>query len=146
MMRSILVACLTAFVVTAPAFAQQMEDSQADEPDEPRPATAVCLIGEHSGFPEADARTAALLVCDELRKQGISVGEPVYRAPYSASVYRVGLHRLGQKVLVRLSRGKPRRNGPYRAPAPVGKYRRDDPSRAAIGRCARPPKIARFHG
>ena len=124
MLRFILVACLTAFVVTAPAFAQQMEDSQADEPDEPRPATAVCLIGEHepneprpapavcligahSGFPEADARTAALLVCDELRKQGISVGEPVYRAPYSASVYRVGLHRLGQKVLVRLSRENP---------------------------------------
>ena len=176
MLRFVLVACLTAFVVTAPAFAQQMEDvvhlkngsivrgtiieqipggllkiqtqdgsvfvyimdeiakiskkpvemsgrvdakkdapvaetgtpsSQADEPDEPRPAPAVCLIGEHSGFPEADARTAALLVCDELRKQGISVGEPVYRAPYSASVYRVGLHRLGQKVLVRLSRENP---------------------------------------
>ena len=107
MMRSILVACLTAFVVTAPVFAQQMEDSQADEPDEPRPAPAVCLIGEHSGFPEADARTAALLVCDELRKQGIPVGEPVYRAPYSASGYRVGLHRLGQKVLVRLSQENP---------------------------------------
>ena len=178
MLRFILVACLTAFAVTAPAFAQQMEDvvhlkngsivrgtiieqllgeslkiqtqggsvfvytmdeiakiskepvemsgrvdakkdapapvaetetpsSQADEPDEPRPAPAVCLIGEHSGFPEAEARTAALLVCDELRKQGILVGEPVYRAPISASVYRVGLHRLGQKVLVRLSRENP---------------------------------------
>ena len=176
MLRFILVACLTAFVVTTPAFAQQMEDvvhlkngsivrgtiieqlpgeslkiqtqggsvfvytmdeiakiskepvemggrvdakkdapvaetetpsSQADEPNEPRPAPAVCLIGAHSGFPEADARTAALLLCDELRKQGISVGEPVYRAPDSASVYRVGLHRLGQKVLVRLSRENP---------------------------------------
>ena len=176
MLRFILVACLTAFVVTTPAFAQQMEDvvhlkngsivrgtiieqlpgeslkiqtqggsvfvytmdeiakiskepvemggrvdakkdapvaetetpsSQADEPNEPRPAPAVCLIGAHSGFPEADARTAALLLCDELRKQGISVGEPVYRAPISASVYRVGLHRLGQKVLVRLSRENP---------------------------------------
>ena len=51
MLRFILVACLTAFVVTAPAFAQQMEDSRADEPDEPRPATAVCLIGRTFGFP-----------------------------------------------------------------------------------------------
>ena len=173
MLRSILVACLTAFVVTAPAFAQQMEDvvhlkngsivrgtiieqipggllkiqtqdgsvfvyimgeiakiskkpvemsgrvdAKKDAPvaetetpssqaDEPRPAPAVCLIGEHSGFPAADARTAALLICDELRKQGILVGGPVYRAPISASVYRVGLHRLGQKVLVRLSRENP---------------------------------------
>ena len=93
MLRFILVACLMAFVVTAPAFAQQTEDSQADEPV---PDPAVCLIGEHSGFPEADARTAALLVCDELRKQGIPVGEPVYRAPDSASIYRVDLYRLGQ--------------------------------------------------
>ena len=65
------------------------------------------MIGEHSGFPEADARTAALLICDELRKQGIPVGDPVYRAPISASVYRVDLHRLGQKVLVRLSQESP---------------------------------------
>ncbi len=74
---------------------------------QPIPTPAVCLIGEHSGFPEADARTAALLICDELRKQGIPVGEPVYRTPDSASVYRLGLHRLGQKILVRLSHENP---------------------------------------
>ncbi len=74
---------------------------------EPIPATAVCLIGDHSGFPEADARTAALLVCDELRKQGIPIGEPVYEAPASASIYRVALHRLGQKVLARLNQENP---------------------------------------
>ena len=91
----------------APVAETETPSSQADEPNEPRPAPAVCLIGAHSGFPEADARTAALLLCDELRKQGISVGEPVYRAPDSASIYRVGLHRLGQKVLVRLSRENP---------------------------------------
>lgn len=173
MLRFILVACLTAFVVTAPVFAQQTEDvvhlkngsivrgtiieqipgeslkiqtqggsvfvytmneiakiskepvemsgrvdAKKDTPvaetetpfsqaDEPVPAPAVCLIGEHSGFPEADARTAALLICDELRKQGIPVGDPVYRAPISTSVYRVDLHRLGQKVLVRLSQESP---------------------------------------
>ena len=98
MLRFILVvvACLTVFALTPSVFAQQME-----------PAPAVCLIGEYSGFPEADARTAALLVCDELRKQGISVGEPVYRAPDSASMYRVDLHRLGKKIIVRLSHENP---------------------------------------
>ena len=74
---------------------------------QPGPTPSVCLIGEHSGFPEADARTAALLVCGELRKQGIPVGEPVYRAPNSTSIYRVALHRLGQKLLVRLSHENP---------------------------------------
>ena len=71
------------------------------------PAPPVCVIGEHSGFPEADARTAALLVCGELRKQGIRVGEPVYRAPEGADRYRLGLHRLGQKILVRLTHVDP---------------------------------------
>ena len=71
------------------------------------PTGPVCVIGEHSGFPEADARTAALLVCGELRKQGVPVGEPVYRAPEGADRYRLGLHRLGQKILVRLSHVDP---------------------------------------
>ena len=71
------------------------------------PTGPVCVIGEHSGFPEADARTAALLVCGELRKQGVPVGEPVYRAPEGADRYRLGLHRLGQKILVRLSHEDP---------------------------------------
>ena len=65
------------------------------------------MIGEHSGFPQADARTAALLVCGELSKEGIAVGEPVFRGPDSASIYRLGLHRLGQKILVRLSHENP---------------------------------------
>ncbi len=36
--------------------------------------SAACLIGDHPGIPESDAQTAALLVCDELRKQGIPNG------------------------------------------------------------------------
>ena len=44
-------------------------------------APAVCLIDDHPGILESDAQTAALLVCDELRKQGISVSDPVYEAP-----------------------------------------------------------------
>ena len=81
--------------------------AQTDEQHETRPAPAVCLIGEHPGFPEAEARTAALLVRDELRRRDLPVGGPVYRAPDSASVYRVDLYRLGQNVLVRLSQEDP---------------------------------------
>ena len=73
---------------------------QADVP-------AVCLIGDHPGIPESDAQTAALLVYDELRKQGISITDPVYEVPTSANVYRVVLRRLGEKIIVRLSQEKP---------------------------------------
>ena len=74
--------------------------AQADTP-------AVCLIGDHPGIPESDAQTAALLVCDELRKQGISITDPVYEAPASANAYRVVLRRLGEKIIVRLSQENP---------------------------------------
>ena len=74
--------------------------AQADTP-------AVCLIGDHPGIPESDAQTAALLVCDELHKQGISITDPVYEAPTTANAYRVVLRRLGEKIIVRLSHEKP---------------------------------------
>ena len=48
-----------------------------------------------------------MLVCDELRKQGISVSDPVYEAPTSANAYRVVLRRLGEKIIVRLSQENP---------------------------------------
>ena len=67
---------------------------------------AVCLIGGHPGIPDSDAQTAALLVCDALRKQGISVTDPVYAPPASANAYRVVLRRLGEKIFVRLSHEK----------------------------------------
>ena len=104
-----LLACITAFFLTSPVFSQQVSAPETENPGpslqavEPPPAPAACLVGEHSGFPEADARTAALLVCGELNKQGIAVGEPAFRAPDSGGIYRLGLHRLGQKILVRLS-------------------------------------------
>ena len=69
--------------------------------------SAVCLIGDHPGILDSDAQTAALLVCDELRKQGIPITAPVYEAPASANVYRVVLRRLGEKIIVRLSQEKP---------------------------------------
>ena len=82
------------FLPVVPAVAQ------ADAP-------AACLIGDHPGIPESDAQTAALLVCDELRKQGISVTDPVYEAPATANAYRVVLRRLGEKIFVRLSQENP---------------------------------------
>lgn len=74
--------------------------AQADAP-------AVCLIGDHPGIPDFDAQTAALLVCDELRKQGIPVTDPAYEAPASTNAYRIVLRRLGEKIFVRLSHESP---------------------------------------
>ena len=74
---------------------------------DPALVPAVCLIGDHPGIPESDAQTAAMLICDELRKQGISVTDPVYEAPASTSAYRVVLRRLGEKIIVRLSQENP---------------------------------------
>ena len=67
----------------------------------------ILLIGDHQGIEEADAQTAALVIALELRKQGISVGEPVYEASASATVYRVNLRRLGEKILVHLTQEIP---------------------------------------
>ena len=65
--------------------------------------SAAVLIGDHAGIPDADAQTAAMLVHDELRKQGISVSEPVHEVPVAASVYRIVMRPLGTKIFVRLS-------------------------------------------
>ncbi len=131
MQKLILVILFAATVATAPLFAQKMEDvvrlrdgsvvgaennnpaqeaesgGDAYQTADPQLSPATCLIGNHLGFQKADAQTAALLLCGELRKQGITVGQPVFHAPDSGSIYRVGLHPLGQKVLVRLSHENP---------------------------------------
>ncbi len=103
MQRLIVVACLTVLAAASPVFAQE----NANEPDESMSDTAVCLIGDHGDLPEADAHTAAFLVCRELRNQGVQVGEPVYDVAASAIAYRVTLHVLGQNILVRLSQEAP---------------------------------------
>ena len=103
MQRFIVIACLMALAAATPVFAQE----NANEADEPMSDPAVCLIGDHADLPEADAHTAAFLVCRHLRNQGVQVGEPVYDAPDSATVYRVSLHLLGQYVLVHLSQETP---------------------------------------
>lgn len=103
MQRLIVIVCLTALAAASPVFAQE----NANEPDESMSDTAVCLIGDHADLPEADARTSAFLVCRHLRDQGIQVGEPVYDAPDTATVYRVSLRILGQYILVHLAQETP---------------------------------------
>ena len=75
--------------------------------DPSAPSTTAVLIGDNPGIPDTDAQTAAMLVYDELRKQGISVSEPVYEVPASASVYRIVMRPLGTKIFVRLSEERP---------------------------------------
>ena len=74
---------------------------------ETKGSDAVLLIGDYQGIDETDAQSAALLVALELRKQGISVGDPVYEADTSASVYRISFRRLGGKILVHLTQETP---------------------------------------
>jgi hypothetical protein len=64
---------------------------------------AVLLIGDHEGIDETDAQNAALLVTEELYKQGIAVIDPVHEVPAEATVYRVVLRRSDEKILFRLS-------------------------------------------
>ena len=90
------------FNILFTALAQQNSGQTEAEDSE-----AILLIGNHQGIDEADAQTAALLVAVELRKQSISVGDPVYEAPTSAMVYRVNLRRLGEKILVHLTQEIP---------------------------------------
>ena len=80
---------------------------QNSELREAKVADAVLLIGDHPGIDEIDAQSAALLVALELRKQGITVGDPVYEVSTSANVYRVDFRRLGEKILVRVSQETP---------------------------------------
>ena len=68
---------------------------------------AIYLIGDHEGIDETDAQNAALLVAVELRKQGISVTDPVYEAPDTANVYRVIFRRIDEQILFRLSQETP---------------------------------------
>ena len=92
---------LTGFVILILTVTPAIAQFDTSEP------TAVCLIGNNPGIDDTDSQTAAMLVCDELRKQGISVSDPVFDAPASVNVYRVVLRRLGGKVIVRLSQESP---------------------------------------
>lgn len=70
---------------------------------------ADCIVGAHDGFDDADARTAAALVCDAVRYQGVSVSEPkAEEASTAGAVYRVRLDHLGSAAFVSLQKEMPR--------------------------------------
>lgn len=96
-----LMAVLTFSMTPATLAQQNAELFKAKDGD------AILLIGNHQGIDKTDAQTAAVLVALELRKQGVSISDPVYEAPTSATVYRVNLRRLGEKILVHLTQEIP---------------------------------------
>jgi len=94
-------AVLAAAVLAPAVFAPTL--ALAQEPEEPLPAPAAeppppaitvtippCRLGEHAGFEEADARTAALLVCASIAHAGASPG----------ARYRVSLGKLGTIIIL----------------------------------------------
>ncbi|MCY4672945.1 MAG: hypothetical protein OXD43_04120 [Bacteroidetes bacterium] len=88
-------------IASEPILAQ--DDTAAPSSAQADTTTASCLIHNLSDMAESDAQTVALLVCQALRRRGIDVGEPVYEVPDTANVYRVGVHFLGEEVLLRVS-------------------------------------------
>lgn len=74
---------------------------------ETKGSDAVLLIGHYQDIDESDVQSAALLVAIELRKQGVSVGDPVYETHPSTRVYQISFRRLGGKILVRLTQEAP---------------------------------------
>lgn len=85
-----------ALVLLFPALARAAE-----------PAPAACLIGAHPGIGDADAETAASLVCEELARLGHPVGAPALQPGALLSAYRVELRPLGSSVFLTLAREAP---------------------------------------
>lgn len=94
------VAAAAAACVLAPATALAQEP-----PDNPLPAlpeavqaqpapSLTCRLGDHEGFDEADARTAARLVCAEIAHAGAPPG----------THYRVALGKLGSVTILSVAR------------------------------------------
>lgn len=69
----------------------------------------ILLIGDHQGIDETTVQSAVLLVAEELRKQGIRIGDPFHETPASGTVYRVVLDRSNENgnIMFRLSKEEP---------------------------------------
>lgn len=68
---------------------------------------ATCLIGSHPGIEDADAETAAGLVCDEVRMLGVEVDEPVSQVEEAFEVFRVSVSQLGDTIVLELTYESP---------------------------------------
>jgi hypothetical protein len=89
-------AAACALFAPATALAQEPPDNpppleQLPAPSAPSPA---CRLGDHEGFDEADARTAARLVCAEIAHAGAPAG----------THYRVALGKLGSTTILSVAR------------------------------------------
>jgi len=92
--------CFSLLVLSAISTFGQVEDLTT--------TNAVCLIGDHPSIPDTDAQATAMLICNALRMEGITVSDPVNEAPTpGSSVYRVTMGRLGEKIFVGLSYENP---------------------------------------
>ena len=89
------------------AFAQDEPAVELQVEVETQTATTILLIGDYQSINEIDVQSAALLVAQELRKQGVSVSDPVFEAPPAVNVYRVSFSRLSEKIQVRLTQENP---------------------------------------
>lgn len=67
-------------------------------------STPGILIVEFHGIDEVDAQSAAMLVVEEFRKINIPMSDPIFKTPETGNVYRLSFRRLGEKIMVRLSR------------------------------------------
>jgi hypothetical protein len=79
-----------------PVLAQGDDASSSPRPLPPLapPPTPACRLGEHTGIDDADASTAAQLVCTEIARLG----------PPPEAHYRVGLGKLGTTVILTATR------------------------------------------
>ena len=84
-----------ASVEANPGGAMLPDPPLAHPPESPSTsaARASCVVGEHAGVPDADARTATSIVCGELAT----------RNPKPGRTYRVGLGKLGSVIILSLS-------------------------------------------
>ncbi|MXY08141.1 MAG: hypothetical protein F4Y61_05790 [Rhodothermaceae bacterium] len=101
------IAFLVALIAIASEPILAQDDAGVPSAAQTDTTRASCLIHNPFNIAEADAQTSALLVCQALRSRGIDVGEPVYEVPDTANVYRVGVHFLGEAVLLRVSHEVP---------------------------------------
>ena len=88
--------------IAASLFASSFALAQEEESAPPAPprahaaqpvASGGCSLGTHAGIPDADAETAASIVCAELSKHATQPG----------ASYRVGLGKLGSVVILSLT-------------------------------------------
>ena len=93
--KSVFFGLVCTLMMTGPALAQGEAPSQK--------GAFACLIGDHAGIDPADAQTATLLFCDDLRSRGVAVGQPTQEAGDAAHGYRLSLRPLGKTILVRVS-------------------------------------------